>query len=343
MPRIKIHYNAGAWHGGYPEFFKKALLSLGHEVFYFDDFGSRRQQTLTKIFMRVPRMQYRVFDYFRKEISRDWLRSVQSFKPDLIILAHTPNTLPEDIRLAKKDGAKVFYWMDAPPTGAQAKDAIAGCVEADAVFSVDRKWMTILYGPDDFFHLPVAGDPETFYPAEGVRKEYDVLFLGSFPPQTGDGYLRAKIINEIPKKYRVVVFGNGADYWTRQFPELKERIKSGSILRAEKLNEIYNKTNIVLNIHSTSNTSSLSARTYEIALSGAFQLVDWREDLDTQFPVGSFVTFRYAREINGLIEEWLRKPDERARRARRVREHVLNHHTWRHRAEEMLKRFLLQS
>lgn len=336
---MRIHYSAPAWHGGYQKFFHNALRSLGHDVFYFNDNGTKAQKWLRGISTRVPRLQYRADDFYRETVSRNWLASVRAYKPDLIILEHTPNILAEYIRLAKKDGFTVYYWMDSPPAGSQAKDALAGAMEADKLFSVDRKWMTILCSPDDFLHLPVGGDPETFYPIGGTKKEYDIVYLGSLPPATGDGYLRAKIIAELPGKYRIAAFGNGADYWTKYFPILKERVKIGATLPFEKLNEIYNKAEIVLNIHSTSNTSALSARTYEIALSGAFQLVDWREDLDVQFPKNTFVDFRYARELNGLIDKWLGKPAERAKVAERARGLVLAGHTWRHRAEEMLAYF----
>lgn len=336
---MRIHYTAPAWHGGYQKFFAAALRSLGHEVFYFNDCGSRPQKLFQKVFARLPRLQYAADDIFREAVSRDWIRSVRSFGSNLLILEHAPNILPEYIRQARKEGIKIIYWMDSPPAGGQAKDVLAGFGEGDVLFSVDRKWMTILYAPDDFHYLPVAGDPETFYQIENAKKEYDVVWVGSFPPQTGDGYLRAKIIAEIPEKYRVAAFGNGANYWVKYFPILQQRVRSGSLLSAEKLNEIYNKTEIILNIHSTSNVSSISGRTYEIALSGAFQLVDWREDLDILYPEGGLVSFRYAKEINGLIEEWMRKPEERARRAEKVREYTLNHHTWKRRAEEMLKHF----
>ncbi len=334
---MKIHYSAGSWHGGYEYFFSKALRSLGHDVLYFDDNGTKTQKNFRRIFTRIPRLQYEVEDLYCRAISRDWMAAVRAFKPDLIILEHTPNTLVPYIRAIKKEGYKIFYWMDAPATGSQAKDGIAGSLEADKVFSVDRKWMSILYPPESFTHLPIAGDPETFYPIPGTKKEYDIVWIGSLPPANGDGYLRAKILAELPGKYRIAAFGSGLGYWKRYFPILEERIKSGSTLTFKEMNEIYNKSEIVLNIHSTSNTSALSGRTYEIALSGAFQLVDWREDLDRQYPQGTFATFHYAIELNGLVEKWIGHPRERAEMAARARERVLAQDTYRHRAKEMLK------
>ncbi|GEM_PF-3449129 len=338
---MKIHYTATIWHGSFYRYFGNALRSLGHDVATFNDNGSFGQKLLRTILTRIPRNEYRGQDKFREALSRDWLASVEAFNPDLIILEHAPNILPEAIAKAKKPGRKIFYWMDSPPTGDQAKDAMAALRFCDKIFANDRHrlYMSILFRPDQFIQLPLAGNPEAFrflnIPED--QKKYDVVWVGSFPEQSGDGFLRAQVAKNIPEKYTVAAFGNGASYSLRYFPELISRIKTGTALHDVNVNEIYNHARIALNIHSTQgHLTSLSARTYEIGLSGAFQLVDYREDLDHFFPKDLFATYQYADEINGLIEEWIKKPDERAERAAKIREHVLAHHTWRHRAEKML-------
>ncbi len=334
---MKIHYTASVWHGGFYKFFGNALKSLGHEVKFVSDSGSKSQELARKVIVRIPKFQYLAGDKFREAVSRDWLKSVREFNPDLIILQHVPNILPDAILAAKKTGKKIFYWMDSPPAGEQAKDALISFRFVDKVFSTDRKWMTILFRPKQFVFLPFAGDEKVFHPITQAKKEYDVVFVGSFPEQSGDGCLRAEIISRIPEKYKVKAFGNGLSYWFKFFPNLKERAGVSGLQEDSALNEIYNKSKIVLNIHSTWHTSSLSARTYEIGLAGAFQLVDWREDLDNLFHKGALPSFHYADEVSGLIDKWIRKDEERNDLAIKAREYILEHHTWRHRAEEMLR------
>ena len=338
---MKIHYTAPAWHGGFHKFFGNALRSLGNEVFYFDDSGTASQRWSRKIFTRVPRLQYSVDDRFRQRVSRDWLRSILSFSPDLVILEHAPNIIPIAIREIKKDGYKVFYWIDSPSAGSQAKDLLAGMKEVDKVFSIDRskEWMTNFFPPDTFCFLPLAGDQEVFRPLPDVQKEYDVVYVGSFPPQSGDGVIRAEIIANIPSKYKVAVLGNGINYWFQFYPQLEKRTITPRALPAEKVNEIYNKAKIVLSIHSTFHIESVSARTHEAALAGAFQIVDWRKDLDELYPSGLLPRFKWAREVNNLIDYWISRPEERENIAAEVREHALRHNTWRHRAEKMIGYF----
>lgn len=338
---MRIHYTATVWHGNFYRYFGNALRSLGHEVRLFSDNGSFGQRLLRAVTTRIPRYQYRGQDKFREALSRGWLRSTEEFNPDLIILEHVPNILPEVIAKSRRPGRKIFYWMDSPPTGDQAKDAMASLRFADKVFANDhhRLYMSILFRPADFVQLPLAGEPAVFQPlnVSDGKKKYDAVFVGSFPEQSGDGFLRSQIISGIPQKYNVAAFGSGLNYALRYFPALKSRVKSGTHLSDAKVNEIYNDSKIVLNLHSTQgHITSLSARTYEIGLAGAFQLVDYREDLDLLFPKELFATFKYADEINDLIADWLKKPEERARRAEKIREHVLGHHTWKHRAQKML-------
>jgi spore maturation protein CgeB len=340
---VKIHYTATVWHGGYYRFFGGALRSLGHEVVFFDDGGTKSQKSFERIATRIPRMQYWAEDKFRQAVSRRWLRSVYRENPDLIILEHAPNILSEAVRDARKLKKPIFYWVDSPAAGAQAKDMLASLAYADKVFTIDRSkaWTTILYERDDIGFLPLAGDPEAFYPIPSFKKEYDVVFVGSLPPQNGDGYLRAKILASIPERYRVAVCGTGIEYWHKHFPELRGRVARQGRLSAESLNEFYAKSKLFLNIHSTWHFTSSSARTFEVALAGLFQLVDHRADHDELFPRDLLITFRSAKEIASLLDRWLAPSADQKRQeiAEKTRAYVHSHHTWRHRAEKMLQSF----
>ncbi len=342
---MKIHYSTTVWHAGFTEFFGRALQSLGHEVIFFDNRGTKLQKLFDRIATRFPRFSYKGDDLFREAVSRDWVRAVHDANPDLILLQDAINVLPEAICEARKFKKPIFYWVHCAVGSGASKAAIAGLQYVDKIFTLDRseEFMSILYlnrqHKTEF--LPLAGDPDFFHPlTPQPKKEYDVAFIGSFPPQSGDGYLRAKIINDIPKKYRVGVSGAGLEYWYKYFPDLAgRRIRNGGRLSPSVLNETYNKTKILLAIHSTTHINSISARTFEAALAGIFQIVDYRTDLDELFPKDTFVTFKSADEIMPLIDRWLAPgTDEgRERFITRAREHVLAHHTWRHRAEEMLK------
>lgn len=333
---MRIHYTATVWHAGFYKYFADALRSLGHEVIFFNDGGAPAQNFLKKTFIRIPGFQYAVDDRFREAVSRDWMASVDAFRPNLIILQQAANIVPGAVRAAKEKKYKIFYWVDSPMGGEQARDDLLSLTYADKIFTIDRLWQTDLFRPEDFISLPLGGEPSIFHPIPDVKKEYDVSFVGSFPQATGDGALRAHILSRVPEKYRVAGFGNGLEYWIKYFPNLKHRIGGSGIQSDVAVNEIYNKSKLVVNIHSSWHLTSVSARTFEIGLAGAFQLVNWREGHDSLFLKGMLVYFHYADEVNGLIEEWLQKPKAMDESAARARGYILEHHAWKHRAEEML-------
>ena len=235
---MKIHYSSPSWHGGFHEFMASALRSLGHEVFYFDDNGTSAQKWFRRIATRVPHRQYAADDRFREMVSRDWKESVFKFKPDLVALEHVPNILASTIHEVKKAGYKIFYWVDSPAAGSQAKDLLASMKFVDEIFTPDptTEFMSNLLHPSQYHFLPVGGDPASYYPIPYSEKEYDVVFVGSLSPQTGDGVIRSEIMTNIPKKYKVAVFGNYADYWSKFYPRLKEIVVAPKPLSVSEVN-----------------------------------------------------------------------------------------------------------
>ena len=337
---MRIHLTGAIWHAGMAERIKKAFESLGHEVLFFDEKGDSRFDLAKKILSRVVRWPYKIDDKFRARASYFWIESVKKYNPDLIIIEYAVNIMPDAIAEMKKLNKPIVYWVTSPPDLLQSKDILWSVHFANYVFSMDRAWMPLIshFAPQGLvYHLPLAGSPENFYPLEAVEKKFDISFVGSFSPQYPDGLLRAYFIHQLPERYKIAVYGQGIDYWSRYFPKLSHLVKFGGSISNKKLNEIYNQSKIVLNIHSTGHRTSISARTFDAVLAGAFQIVDWREDLERLFPPASFPAFRTTGEMLKLIDFWINKPKEREIQVKKVQELTKENHIWRNRAEEILK------
>lgn len=341
---MKIHLTAAVWHANFYDYLGRAFRELGHDVLFFNEAGNRPLVILRKILLRLAKSQYKVDDRFRYLISRAWLDSIKNFHPDLIMLEYAPNILPEFISKARNLKKPIFYWVTSPPGAQQSKDLLLGLTFADKIFSIDREWIPLVARfskGGEVNHLPLAGAEEVFHPLWGAEEKnrrtiYDVCFVGSFSPQNASAVLRAYYLSQIPEHYKIAVYGSGLSYWSRYFPRLSKAMVSDKHLGSQKLNEVYNISKIVLNIHSPDHLKSISARTFEIALAGGFQIVDWREDLDLLFPAGTFSTFKTSREMIKLIEYWIDKPEERRQMAEKAREVTLKNHTWRKRAQMIL-------
>lgn len=169
------------------------------------------------------------------------------------------------------------------------------------------------------------------------QKIYDVSFIASVPEQSPDGLIRANLANSITKGLRVGIFGSGWKYWLRYFPELADRLGKRSQPNIIEVNKIYNQSKIVVNFHSTGHASSISSRTFEIALAGAFQITDYREDLSLLFPPNYFSLYENLKEMNEQIAKWLPLEKERRIITEKQRECILANHTWLHRAKKIME------
>lgn len=338
---MKIHLTGTNWHAATTQNLKKAFEALGHEVLFFDKHLSRNWKILQNIGFRLTRRPYKIENYFFHVASRKWLESIEAFRPDLIIIEDAPNILAEYIERARKFGKPIFYYEISPPQGAGARDVLLGFKYVDEVFCIDRDWAKYIeiFFPKKVRHLPLAGNPEDFHPIPDAEKIYDVAMVASAPEQTPDGLIRANLVSSIPGNLRVGVFGSGWHYWTRYFPNLKDRIGSAGAPSIAEVNGIYNKSKIVINFHSTGHISSVSSRTFEIALAGGFQITDYRDDLSLLFPKDFFPIYGNIKEMNQQIAHWLSNDAGRVESARRAREYVLAHHTWEHRAKEIVKAY----
>ena len=336
---MRIHLTGTNWHAATTQNLKKAFEALGHEVLFFDKHLPRNWKIAQNLAHRATRRPYKVENYFFKITSGKWLKSIELFKPDLIIIEDAPNILAEYIAKAKKEiGCPIFYYEISPPQGAGARDVLFGFKYVDEVFCIDREWAKYIeiFFPGKIRHLPLAGNPDDFYPVPDEKKIYDVAMVASAPEQTPDGLIRANLMNEIPKNLRVGIFGSGWQYWTRYFPDLAKCIGSSSVPSIAEVNRIYNQSKILINFHSTGHLASISSRTFEIALAGGFQLLDYREDLDLLFPPKSFSLFGSPAEMVDQIRYWLNHPEERTASVKKTHDIVLKNHTWQKRIEKII-------
>ncbi len=338
---MRIHVTGSDWQGCITSNLARAFRELGHTVFVFEKNGSKIERRVAAIASRLVRKPYEAENYFFRLRSEKWLKSVGAFGADLIFIEDAPNILAEFIRRARDFKKPIFYYEVGPPHGPGAREELLNFKYVDEVFCMERDWNKYIefFFPRRVRYLPLAGNNLDFYPISDTEKLYDVTFVGSAPEQSPDGLIRAHMLNSISDTYRVGIWGNGWNYWLRHFPRLKSRIKSGSAVSNKEANKIYNQTKISFTYHTTGVPTFIGPRTFDIALAGCFQIIDYRpgSDFDILFPKNTFPTYKTIPEIQQLIEDWLPRDNERKEIASVLRDHVLKHHTWKHRAEEVLK------
>ena len=301
-----------------------ALTVMGHKarVFFSDHYHchcSYWQKKLDGWGFSEKRRQYE--DDWRQ----DFLAYVRRGQSDLILFVNEPagvmdiDTMREVRRAADEQGTSLAIWFVDPVSD---KDYLDDWYPLfDHIYVYEKCDVAFL---QEHYSLPATYCPVGFndaYETIGTPRQgyaYDVAFVGQFSPR------RRELLNTVAKAaeekgWRIKFVG--PLYPTRYFyKNWLQRIKYPYFLRhldsrfitSSETAEIYRQAKIVLNIHNYIH-KSLNPRSFEIMATGAFELVDEREDYDLVRPGQDLATFANEDDLLVKIATYLANDDERRR------------------------------
>ncbi|WP_414848025.1 CgeB family protein [Bacillus sp. IT-79MI2] len=277
---------------------------------------------------------------------QDLLRVSQKVKPDLVLVFSGFKLPCHQVELLKRNGIKTAVWMTDDPYVIDQSKKIAPFYEF--VFTQEINCVSFYksIGCQNVYHLPLAADPNVFYPRE-VDEKYktDILFIGVAFSN------RVKFFDEIADylvNKNMLISGVG---WKslKNYHLLQRRINANHWLSPEETANYYNGAKIVLNLHRSHDDPtinknsekiealSLNPRTFEISACGAFQLTDIRPDVSEFYKPGYDIeTYRTPQELIEKIEYYLNNEEERKTIASRALNRIQNEHTFSHRILELL-------
>ncbi|WP_042357260.1 CgeB family protein [Bacillus rubiinfantis] len=268
-----------------------------------------------------------------------------SFKPEAA-LTLVGFLLPlEIVQWLKKQNIKTAVWFTEDPYYMDRTIPLA--THYDYIFSIDTAACDYYQKEKGHQHvvpLPLATAPEVFLPKEtGPKFKSDLCMVGFPYPD------RVKMIHYLLQNTscKIAVVGKwmGALYKFRQHPNI--RIHEGWFQPA-MIAQYYNGAKIVLNNHRPFNLQqnrnslkiigkSINNRTFDVAACGAFQLIEWKEDLPNHFIEGEeIVSFLNYQDLQEKISYFLKNEAERKQIAHKARERVLNDHTFEKRINQLI-------
>ncbi|MDR7246584.1 CgeB family protein [Priestia megaterium] len=206
-------------------------------------------------------------------------------------------------------------------------------------------------GYKNIFYLPLGTNPSVFKKKE--PDEYyksDILILGyPYPSRVN----LAKLILE-NTNYKLTLVGKG---WRNQIPKNLQRLKYLCIIdkwvSPLLATSFYNGAKIVINHHRETNfihnqnslhiqSKSINNRTFDISSCGAFQLIDYKEDLYNQYEGDEVIHYRTLTECINKINSYINEEDLRKMIANKARLRALSNHTWNLRVDtimDIIKRY----
>jgi spore maturation protein CgeB len=276
------------------------------------------------------------------------LPEIRQFAPELVLTICGPRShLPiELVRSIRNMGIETAVWFVDDPYAIDNSLKIAR--EYDTVFTIDSGCVPFYMraGCKRVYHLPLGTDPEIFHPF-AVHPSYDsdVCFVGT-------GYEnRLRFMEEMLKflngNIRVQLVGH---FWEVMklsvgcMPNIRKKwVNSPETAR------YYNGARIVLNIHRShddplldKNKSgapghSINNRTFDIAACRAFQLIDYRPDLELFYAPGEEMNvFDSPRECAEQIHRYLYDAEIRDQIAGKAFNRTRENHTFTQRLETLI-------
>ncbi len=251
-------------------------------------------------------------------------KRIERFKPDLILFVSAFFIPVEFYRIAAefKHILKVGWVGDAfAETGAEKANLL------DILFCSDTGYLQVAEKFNCYSeYLPLCVD-ETLFKNQNLPHTLPPFFAGNANPLRTD-YLKAI-------QHPVNIYGS---HWDKK--QLRQHNVHNMQLSHTQLSHCYNTSVAPINMTFSQNIiNGLNFRIFEIGASGGLIIVNEGKDLPLCYQVGTeCVTYRTPEELNALIEDILRTPDQYKEIAYKGYLRTLQEHTYTKRLEQMLKK-----
>jgi len=319
---------------------RNALASLGHAVETFeapDFYGAF--SALKNLRVTTERLEY-LEHSFLQVVAQAVLAKAETFQPDLVLaMAQAPLTR-QVLKKLRQAGIPSVMWFVEDFRLFTYWEAYAAHYDAFAVIQKEPLLGKLAeIGQGNVLYLPLAADPDFHKPLDltPVEKRLygaDLAFLGA-------GYANRRAAFKELMEFGLKIWGSDWDG-----DEILARLvqRGGERISSEDAVKIFNATAVNLNLHSSVSAKELvsggdfvNPRTFELAMCGAFQLVDQRELLPELFGPDELATFTTMEGLKSEIRRFLAAPDERRGYAERARARALKDHTYQARMKTLLE------
>ncbi len=180
------------------------------------------------------------------------------------------------------------------------------------------------YKRENLMYKGMAANPYMFYP-KNINKIYDIGFFGQFYGERG---YWLNLIRKFCEKHNLIYkfpIGHGVDMpWSY-----------------EDINRFYNQTKINITFATKesvpfSNRRIVNLRTFEVSMSGGFQLMQYSPCLEEYFEIDKeIICWKKKKDLFQKILYYLENPIERDKIAKNGYRRAIEDHTWSKRFEEI--------
>lgn len=288
------------------------------------------------------------FFVLEKDVRETTFDDIQKFKPDYILgycYGYLNNEeLTKDL-INNKDYTFIHYFADEPKSKfayTQRPEMYELLKTTDAkIFIWDSEFLNDF---DNSHFLALAVEPK-LYKTTFKGFQHSISFVGR--PLTEK---RQRILTQLIKRYGKISIFCYKDHFERSINEITEKgllteseldyykaSYKGFVKTEAELARIYNSTKVNINV-TEQGINNINYRVFEVLASSGFLITDEMKDLYTLFEVGKELeVYKNEEELFDKIDFYLKNQNLAQAIARWGRKNVVNNHTFKERAEKILK------
>lgn len=271
-----------------------AFIKFGYQtlVFTYDEkpITSIEKSIRNKIAYRFS--SKKILENHYKTINFNVLKNYYSYNADIVFVVKGDILYNETVEKMKT--SKTILWM--MDSVLKIPKILQSIQSYDYRIVFEKKDVDYLQkiGINSNF-VPLAFDEEIYFPNSIQIKDIDIFFVGNLYPE------RRKTLQNVVKsfnKYNIKIFGkylrlNAIGTYFNYYVLNYKKYFTNQNISSTKVNEFYNRSKIILNIHHKQSQDGCNPRVFEILGSRGFQIVDNNNYISKEFNLGEDLVVYY--------------------------------------------------
>ncbi len=293
---------------------------------------------------------FRKLGYFviEKDVRETTFEEIENYKPDYILgycYGYMVNKNLLEPLMNNEDYSFIHYFGDEPNSRFAYTDnpeLFELIKTADAnIFVWDSEFVSEF---EKAHYLPLAVDPK-LYKTSFESYEHNISFVGR--PLTDK---RQNILVRLIKNFGPISIYSYRDHFERSINEIIEKNMlsseeldwykasyKGFLKTEEELAKVYNSSKININV-TEQGINNINYRVFEVLASSGFLITDEMQDLYTNFEVGKELeVYKNEDDLIDKVNFYLKNLNTAQAIARNGRKNVVNNHSFKDRANKIIK------
>ncbi len=264
---------------------RSSLLRAGYNVSALDYYQPNRPRGLwhyTKQFIEKLYLSDRWEDWHRERFSASVFKKIEEFRPAILLIIKGNKLTEKFLRSTKKrfKNLTIIAWYMDPMVSIPFSGE--NLPFYDKIFTFEKDDINHIKNNynQNVEYLPLAFDPDYYYPQNFGSYDNDIFFCGNVRDFKRFETLEILAEYGVENNLKMRFYGN---WWLknyirkfelyRKYPKLWKFIHNAG-LNHSSINDLYSRSKIALNIHHSHSKKSLNIRTFEAAGAGALQMTD---------------------------------------------------------------------